>query len=265
MSLADSPTRDTSVVEDIYNIRPSGGGGGGITRSVGKVPKRLGHHDPVGDPRLYSYDRLDALTKPPLAWDVTRDDRMSKVEAGETMRDLIKLYGLTGESPVVLDAFHDAMYYTLTVNSGSVLQPGRAKMTIGGTEFDLSRAMKRLDNNLRRFSRAYADEIRKNNERILACSDPTDYVRMEQAEQIRAYAADRGLSRFPYLAHDSADACSGLSDTERAALTASKSMVFGAGVNMADRARARPGIMADASVGSMFDGPSAPVVLGDRK
>lgn len=259
-----SGNNSADVGEDIYNQAESARESG-LTREVPRAPKVIGYVAPMADPRLVSYDRLEARSKKPLAWEVTRDDRMSAVEAGATMRKLYDLFGLRGEQPVVLDAFHDAVYLAHTLNSGSVLQPGRAKIILSGNSMDLYKVVEYLGSDLRRFYRAYADEVRNCNKRILsAATDPTDLVAMEKAAWIRQSAANRGLSRYPDLAHDSADACLSLTDAEHSALTSSKTSIFSTGTNMADRNRVRPVQSGSPGVGSMFVNPSAQVALGDQ-
>lgn len=247
----------SEVGEDLYN-QASNQGGSGVTREVPRAVRPIGYVQPLADPRLVSYDRLAARSSAPVLWEATKDDRMSAVEAGMKMRALYDLYGLRGESPEVLEAFHDSMYFSHTLNGASVLQPGRAKLIIGGNPMDYSRAVNFLGPDLRRFNRAYAGEIRSNNKRILSeASDPSNIVAMEKAALLRQVAAEKGLSRFPDLAHDSADACLDLTDAEVAALTASKAMIFSSGENMADRNRARPGQSGSTSAGSMFISPTA--------
>jgi len=140
-----------------------------------------------------------------------------------------------------------------------VLQPGRATFTVAGNSFDYRDLVIYLGEAQRRFFRAFADVVMVNNKRILNADDPNDIVTLEQAENLRQVAAERGLQRFPYLCHDTADACSSLNDTERSALMASKSMVFAASVNMADRNRFRSGQTGESVAGSMYTMPTARV------
>lgn len=256
-----------SVGEDIYNTGASGSGskdgGGGLKRSVPRAQKKMGHHKPVHDPRLFrTYDRVAGLSKAPVPFDASRDDRMSKEDAGFAMESIVKRLGMTGEKPEVLEALHRAIFYSHAINGSSVLQPGRATITVAGTTFDYSTIVLFLGEAQRRFFRAFADEVLNNNKRILMSDDPDDIVALEQASMLRQVASARGLSRFPHLCHDSADACSDLSDTESSALLASKAMVFATTPNMADRGRFRPGQSGASEAGLMYVAPSAQVSAG---
>jgi len=87
----------------------------------------------------------------------------------------------------------------------------------------------------RRFFRAYADDIAEVNREVLDAYDPYDAVAAEKAAQVHQVAVERGLQKFPHLAHDSSDACLGLSYDERLAVIASKRVVIPSTVNAVDR------------------------------
>lgn len=255
---------NADIGEDLYN-QAQNVSGGGVTTEIPRGARVIGYVPQIADPRLIRFDRLDARSKPPVKWEASKDDRMSAVEAGATMDKLYDLFKLRGETPEVLEAFHSALYFAHTLNGASVLQPGRAKIVIAGNTMDYSVVVTYLGNDLRRFWRAYAGEVRSNNKRVLAAaSDQTDIVAMEKAQLLRQVAANRGMGRFPDLAHDSADACLDLTDSEQSALIASKAMIFSTGENMADRNRARSGQSGATSAGSMYVNPTAQgIALGE--
>lgn len=191
------------------------------------------------DKRKFQYDRvLGRVGRTP--WSVTKDDRMSASEAGETMTSILKMFGLDRLEEKDIDAFVSAMFFAHTVNSGSTLQPGRAVIEVAGTRFDYIQIVRKLGIDIRRFFRAYANEIREVNQEIIKSYDPYDPVKAEFHGWIMQVAAERGLQRYPYLAHDSADACTNLSPAERAAIASSKRFVLNTVDNSADSMMANP-------------------------
>jgi len=194
---------------------------------------------------------------------------MPAIEAGDMLERLHDLYHLRGAPPEVHEAFLEVLLFAHTLNGGSVLQPGRTKFSLGDNThyLDYADIVAYLGNEIRRFFRAFANETRDVNKRVLqAAKDPDDIIAMEKAEWLRNVARRRGMDRYPYLAHDSADACWGLTDGEWSALVASKAMIFSSGVNMADRNRSRSGQTGNAVVGSMFEDPTARAhALADSK
>lgn len=186
------------------------------------------------DTRKYRYDvHRGQATK--VSFNVTRDDRMSAVEAGETLHALHRMFGIDSENEDRLAAFDKALWFYHTVNSASVLQPGRGVIEIDGQDFDFSLVRDKLGTNLRRFFRAFADDITETNRQVIDSYDPYDPVSAEQHGWLMQVAAERGLHRYPHLAHDSADACVRISHAERMAVAASKRLVLGSTVNSADR------------------------------
>jgi len=260
MSYQSEIREENEVGDDLYNA-PTGGvgsAGSGLTRETPKGKRRIGVQIVMADPRLVGYDRVGARSVRPISWEVSKNDRMSPMQAGSEMRKLYALYGIVGETPAVMEAFHDAIYFAHTLNGASVLQPGRATFSLDGNTMDFAKAVEYLGENQRRFFRAYADEVKDCNLRILAAAyDSSDRVAVEKAALLRQVAAAKGLSRHPELAHDTADACLHLPDGQVAALVSSKAAVFGSTPNMADRNRQRPGQSADTSVGNMFVNPTA--------
>jgi len=211
----------------------------------------LGFQKRIKDPRLVFHDRTAARQEGQLQWEASKDDRMSAEDAGRMMKELYRVLGVVGAKPQEMEAIHDALYFAHTLNGASVLAPGRAYITIGNNRLDYSLATSYLGNENRRFHRAYADEIRECNLRVLAAaSDSYNIVAVEKAGLLKQVAAKKGLQRYPSLAHDTADACHGLTDSEYAALVSSKVAVFSSTPNMADRNRVRPGQSADTAAGN---------------
>jgi len=226
---------------------PAGGGATGqsplapaierATRVTG-VPL-LGKGPIPPDSRKFKHDRLlGRVGRTP--WTVTKDDRMSADEAGDVMQTILKMYGLDRAEEKDIEGFISALFFAHTVNSGSTLQPGRAIMRVGETSFNFADIVRKLGVDLRRFFRAFANEIREVNNEVLKSYDPYDPVSAEYHGWLMQVATERGLQRYPHLAHDSADACTDLSPSERAAVAASKRTVLATVENSADSLAANP-------------------------
>jgi len=173
-------------------------------------------------------------------WTISKDDRMSAVEAGDMLQSILKVYGFDRAAEHEIEGFVHAMFFMHTVNSGSTLQPGRATMTVGGVAIDYIQIVRKLGTDIRRFFRAYANEIRDVNLEVLASYDPYDPVSAEYHGWLMQVATERGLQRYPALAHDSADACTDLTPGERGAVAASKRFVLATVDNSADAMIANP-------------------------
>lgn len=223
--------------EDLYNTTaasPTEGRYGRFTKTVDEGAPKIGRAMPAYDRRKFKYDVLAARQETPVDWHVTKDDRMEAGEAGDKLDQIHKLYGIDRENPGVIKAFDDALFFCHTINSGSVLQPGRSVITVRGTDMAFRQVVTYLGNDIRRFFRAFADEIRVVNRRVLESYDPQNIEAVERHSWLMEVASDRGLMRHPDLAHDSSDKCV-LTPGERAAVSNSKVSVFGTIINAADR------------------------------
>lgn len=217
--------------------RQSGGGGKGLHRSMEAPVSAIGKGPIPYDKRKFRYDMYRAqATK--VAFAVSRDDRMSAEEAGNKLHEIHEMFGIAREEEHTIKAFDDALFLHHTLNSGSVLQPGRAKVWINGHPFDMREVVTKLGNDNRRFFRAYADEIKDVNKAVLDDYDPYDPIKSEKHGWLMQVALERGIHRHPYLAHDSADACINLNIGERIAVSNSKKIVIPSAINAVDRANA---------------------------
>jgi len=219
-------------------------GSAGLVREMESVTSGFGRGPIEPDARKFKYDLYRARgTK--VAFSVTRDDRMSAEEAGAMLHSIHEKLGIDKVDEPLIYAFDRALFFAHTVNSGSVLQPGRARLYVEGmqgdpTQFDYNNVLSMLGTNVRRFFRAFADDVTEVNKAVLAAYDPYDSVAAEQHGWLIQVATERGLQRYPYLAHDSADACININTTERLALITSKRQVLSSVVNSADRAFGNP-------------------------
>jgi len=180
------------------------------------------------DPRKYDYDVAAELAKSPII-SVTREDRMPVSEAKKKL-DLIhkrmRLDSVVDRS--IVTAFDSALWFCHTLNSASVQVPGRSTFEVPGYthKFKYGEVMAILGTDARRFFRAYADDITETNKRVLNSLDPADPISVENWSWLIEVATDRGIYKYPYLAHDSADACMYLSNTERIAVLSSRDYVI---------------------------------------
>lgn len=241
------------VAEDLFvsgdkRASRNAGGSAGLVREVEAPISGFGR-GPIGpDKRKFKYDVYRAkATK--VGFAVSRDDRMSAEDAGAMLHNIHEKLGIARVDESLLMAFDRALFFAHTVNSGSVLQPGRARIFVDQLEttddgqaaqFDYNNVLKMLGNDVRRFFRAYAGDVLEVNKAVLAAYDPYNPVAVEQHGWIVQVATERGLQRYPYLAHDSADACLNINTTERLALINSKRAVLSTVANSADRAFGNP-------------------------
>jgi len=242
----------TSVTGGMFeqDPKPSGFGGstvkppavdvGGVVREVNTV-RGYGRGPVPVDARKFKYDRIRGGTMPALTFGVTKADRLDAVDAGALLHRIHCVVGIEAEPENVILAFDKALFFEHTVNGASLLQPGRGTLSIGESGFELAPIKAILGVDQRRFFRAYADEIAEVNREVERTHDPHDPVLAEKFGHLMQVAIERGLQKYPHLAHDSSDACIRLSVEERAALMNSKRSVLESAVNNVDKVNARVG------------------------
>jgi len=246
---------ERDIGEDLYG-QAADRGASGITREVPKGKRKVTSM-PVVDPRLVP-GREESLLAKTVPWEASKEDRMSPAAAGKKLEELYCVYGIQAADVNFQYAFLDAFLFQHTLNGSSVMQPGRAIITVGGEELDVQYGIQFLGPDARRFFRAFADETRRVNNAVLSRGrDVNDIVAWGQAELLRQTAKNRGMSRHPDLAHDTADACSHLNESEHTALMSSKNAIFSTSVNTADRNRRLPGLTGESSTGNLYDDPTA--------
>jgi len=188
-----------------------------------------------------------------------REDRMTADEAGRRLHEMHVVFGVQAEEDGFLKSFDDALFFCHTLNGGSVLVPGRSGFTVGGQLFSYKIVVDKLGVDLRRFFRAYADDVADVNKLVISEYDPYDPVKAERHAWLMQVAQEKGLQRHPHLAHDSADACTRINMTERAALIQSKREVLVSNFNSADRMRLNPRVTSadnyDSTVGEQVASP----------
>lgn len=212
----------------------------GVLRAAPAVARRVGRGEVPYDQRKFRYDRNRARTLPAVEFSASRADRMDAAEAGEYLDRIHVMYGIDRESEDVLAAFDKALFFEHTINGASLLQPGRGKLYVGDSEFELQPVKALLGPDQRRFFRAFADEIADVNHEVIAAYDPYNPVAAERYGQLMQVALARGLQKYPWLAHDSSDAGIRLSVEERTAVMASKRLVLQSTVNNVDTLVERP-------------------------
>lgn len=211
----------------------------GIVRGETSSARGWGRGPIAVDTRKFRYDVNRARMKPALPFGATKVDRMDANDAGDALEHIHEMYGVHTEDEARIAAFDDALWFEHTVNGASMLQPGRGYLKVDGVSFDIGHIKTYLGEDQRRFFRAYADDIAECNMRVLKSYDPYDPVSAEMVGQIKQVALERGLQKYPHLAHDSSDACVSISMEERSALIASKRLVLPSVVNSVDALRGR--------------------------
>lgn len=240
-SLSDLFNMADTTSGDPYNQKGKTGtssGGSGITVERSET-NLVGRPKPVYDSRLFRYNRVDARARM-KGWQVDKDDRMPVEQARQKMDDLLEAAGLTKANSEYAEAFVDALCFAHVINSGSVLQPARGEINIEGCHpFPFIKVLEILGADYRRFFRTYANEVRRVNFKILdGAKEVDDVVAREKYQWLTQVAFERGLNRFPHLAHDSSDACWELTQEERAAIATAKYFAIDGKPNAADLPRA---------------------------
>lgn len=215
-----------------------GGATFGLQRAVEMGPALAGKVKSRRDARKFVHDDT-GISQGAVRFSVTRDDRMDVSHARDTLeRVRISLgikRGVVHDS--VVASFDAALWFCHTVNGASRLNPGRSKFSAPGLteEFDYLDVLDMLGTDARRFFRTFADDIVEVNKRVLAEYDPYDYESVDKYSWLMEVAVGKGLVQYPYLAHDSADACLRLTLPERDALARSKLLVLSNVTNVADQ------------------------------
>lgn len=198
----------------------------GIVRETPTEIRGWGKGPIVRDPRKFRYDGTRARTMAPVPFSASKADRLDARIAGDLLHKIHVMYGIDKEEESRILAFDNAMWFEHAINGASLLQPGGGTLTVGNMSFDVAPIKEVLGVNQRRFYRAYADDIAANNKEILDAYDAYDPESVEKVGQLRQVAIERGLQKFPHLAHDSSDACLSISMEERLAIGQSKRIVM---------------------------------------
>jgi len=168
-------------------------------------------------------------------------------EAGEVLHNIHVMLGIESESEERIHGFDCALWWQHILNGASIMQPGRGVMTVDGMSYDIYDCLRAIGSSqMRRFFRAYADDIVDVARGVLRGFDPYDFVAMEKHGQLMQVATARGLHKYPEFAFDAADACLHMSLEVRRAVLASKALVLPK-VNTTDRVSVVPGqsVLAD--------------------
>jgi len=210
-------------------------GVGGVVRQREQAARALGRGPIPYDKRKFRYDRVEGKRTERVGFFASKADRMDAEEAGAILQRIHELVGIDREPESVLLAFDKALFFEHSINGASIMQPGRGVLKVGGEGvFDLGPIRKLLGPDARRFYRAFADEIADVNREVLASYDPWKPETAEMYSQLSRLAVERNLVKYPYLVHDSADACVNLSVEERVAVMASKKSVIESSRNAVD-------------------------------
>lgn len=195
---------------------------GGFVRAAPAASRGWGKGPVPVDKRKFRYDVYRGITMGPLSFNATKADTLDASEAGDLLHRVHEHFGIAAEAENRIAAFDNALWYEHTINGASQLQPGRGSLFVDGVAFDIEPIKRILGKDMRRFFRAFADEVVDNNRRILSDYDEYDHEAREKAVRVNAVAAKRGLSKFPFLAADSSEAALSLSHEERSAVLVAK-------------------------------------------
>lgn len=195
---------------------------GGFVRAAPNATRGWGRGPVPVDKRKFRYDVYRGITMGPLSFNATKADTLDASEAGDLLHRVHEHFGIASEAENRVAAFDNALWYQHTINGASQLQPGRGSLYVDGVAFDIEPIKRILGGDMRRFFRAFADEIVECNRRILSEYDEYDPEAREKAVRVNAVATKRGLSKFPFLAADSSEAALSLSHEERSAVLVAK-------------------------------------------
>lgn len=198
----------------------------GVVRDAGGSVRGWGNGPIPRDPRKFRYDTTRARTAPAVKYGASKADRMDATAAGDMLHRIHVMFGIDKEDEARILAFDKALWLEHSINGASMLQPGRGELTVGDMSFDIAPVKLLLGEEQRRFFRAYADDIADTNREVLRSYDMYDAETVEKVGQLRQVAVERGLQKYPHLAHDSSDACVSISMEERLAVMQSKRLVI---------------------------------------
>lgn len=190
---------------------------------------------PKYDPRKFPFDTGSGVVVNLKIWSATKADRMSSVEAGRKLQDLMRMFKIERQDPEFCMGFFNSLMFCMAINSSSVLTPDRASFNVGEAEFRFLEVVHYLGSDLRRFFRAYADDTVAILKTVLSHPDTFDESVRDKRDLVRSVALDRGLVRYPHLIGDNAEACSDLADTEHTAIAQAKQSKLDGLINVADR------------------------------
>lgn len=234
-----NPSDGTASERRLSSPAVAGRGGTtfGLNRAVDITPALAGKVKSRRDARKFVYDDVGHFHRT-VRFSVTRDDRMDVLLARDKLEYIRNAMGVRRGvvHDSVVASFDAALWFCHTVNGASRLNPGRSKFFAPGltAEFDYLDVLDMLGTDARRFFRTFADDIAEVNKRVLAEYDPYDYGSVDKYSWLMEVAVGKGLVQYPYLAHDSADACLRLTLPERDAVAKSKLLVLGSVTNAAD-------------------------------
>jgi len=219
----------------------AGRGRGGVVVGESSDSRGWGRGPAIVDQRKFRYDRTRALAREPVSFTASKVDRLDAEEAGDVLHKIHRVLGIDTESEERLHGFDCAMWWQHVLNGASIMQPGRGVLVVDGMSYDIHDCLRAIGaDQVRRFFRAYADEIVEVSRGVLRGYDPYDVVAIEKHGQLMQVATARGLHKFPEYAFDAADACLHMSLEARRAVLASKAFVLPK-VNTTDAMDGLPG------------------------
>jgi len=192
--------------------------------------------------RLFPYDRHEGKMGPAVSIGVNLADRLSPEAAMEALTRVHRAHGMVDCLERDLYNHDRAMFICYAFNAASQIGPyERAGYFVGDpagagrSYFEYSTVQTILGVDLRRFFRAYANEVVDACHELYHNCDFEDPDMVELRQQMIQVADKRGISRHPWLIADCAEAATNVSPGEYAAVMASKQTVIGGTTNAVDR------------------------------
>jgi len=232
--MADDNSSEIGVA-DLFKKGQSGGSAGrpgqsgsrGIVVDDSSASRGWGKGPATLDTRKFRYDRLRAEAMPAVQFTASKADRLDADAAGDVLHRIHVTLGIESENEARLAGFDNALFWQHILNGASIMQPERGVLSVDGMTYDIHDCLKLIGEvQLRRFFRAYADEIVEVARGVLASYDPYDAIAIEKRGQLIQVATERGLHKYPEYAFDAADACLQISVEARRAVMASKAFVL---------------------------------------
>jgi len=232
--MADDSNSEIGVA-DLFKRGQGGGAAGGARQSGSRgivvddtsAARGWGKGPAAIDARKFRYDRLRAEAMPAVQFTASKADRLDPDVAGDVLHRIHVTLGIENENEARLAGFDNALFWQHILNGASIMQPDRGVLSVDGMTYDIHDCLKMIGEvQLRRFFRAYADEIVEVARGVLGAFDPYDAVAVEKRGQLIQVATERGLHKYPEYAFDAADGCLHISVEARRAVMASKAFVL---------------------------------------
>lgn len=227
-------------------VRPSATAEG-LTREAPRLQKKIGVPTRVGrTSHRFAYDRTAGAIGAAVDYVIVRAAIMSLVDAKARLTRIHMLFQIERESDANLYSFDNALFLCYAMNGGSQLGPA-SRMKFGfinartdqHEEFMYSTVVDEMGVDLRRFFRAYANEVVDSCRRAYNADTSASEEAYQLKMEMKSIAVKRGVSRCPWLIADVSADATNLTSEELAVAIQSSSLVIGSSVNSVDKVGVR--------------------------